>query len=318
MSSNLGLFSTPPFSLIANRFRQMSISAALPLNPPRFGFYLAIANCWNLLPPNRSRSRMNGATQTFRRPSVATNPSHTRDTSQTVSASTPTSSTYMPPHMTSNMLANVLRNGDARYSKEQLLEFYKLQRESGVVGKNVEDYFVGDWDPSLASNPVNGAWGKRDDHKTSAGPEVCWDHGGNAEPLALTDMTEAEKEVGLVYVLTPYGNSRTLIFFISSSSPRLLTLRLSLPPRTPRKRILRLSKEVVKVQSHTLRATRIISIHPPPPQLAQVADAEKQVTRPPTQCLLPQPTPDFSVTKPLPRRLRLLYYAARPTSANRA
>lgn len=97
------------------------------------------------------------------------------------------------------MLASALRNGDVRYSKEQLLELYRLQREAGVAGKSVEDCFVGDWDPNLASNPVNGAWGKRDDHKTSAGPEVCWDHGGSAEPLGLTDMTEAEKEVGQFY-----------------------------------------------------------------------------------------------------------------------
>ncbi|KAJ5225977.1 hypothetical protein N7468_007202 [Penicillium chermesinum] len=150
-----------------------------------------------------SRSRTNGATQTFRRPSVATNSSHIRDSSQPASAATPTSSTYMPSQMSSNILANVLRNGDARYSKDQLLEFYKLQRESGIVGKNVEDYFVGDWDPNLASNPVNGAWGKRDDHKTSAGPEVCWDHGGNTEPLGLTDMTEAEKELFAASVNSP-------------------------------------------------------------------------------------------------------------------
>lgn len=98
--------------------------------------------------------------------------------------------------MSSNTSSTALRNGEARYSKDQLLDMYKAQQESGSLGKHVEDYFVADWDPHTVSASVNGAWGKRDDHKTSAGPEVCWDHGGQVEPLNLSDMTESEKEVG--------------------------------------------------------------------------------------------------------------------------
>ncbi|KAJ5089795.1 hypothetical protein N7532_008479 [Penicillium argentinense] len=157
----------------------------------------------NLECPSRSRSRMNGATQTFRRPSVATNPSHIRESGQTASVPTSTTSgTYIPPHLSSNT-SNAMRNGEARYSKEQLLELYKAQRENGSLGKNVEDYFVADWDPHMVSAPVNGAWGKRDDHKSSAGPEVCWDHGGQAEPLGLSDMSEGEKEMFSASVNSP-------------------------------------------------------------------------------------------------------------------
>lgn len=142
---------------------------------------------------------MNGATQTFRRPSVATNPSHNRDSSQTTSVSTSTVGAYIPPHMTSNQQPSGLRNGLAtgenRYSKDQLLDLYKSQRETGALGKNMADYFVADWDPHVET-AVNGAWGKRDDQKDSAtGPEVCWDHGGHVEPLALMDMSDEEKEV---------------------------------------------------------------------------------------------------------------------------
>ncbi|KAJ5899286.1 hypothetical protein N7495_004030 [Penicillium taxi] len=152
------------------------------------------------------RTRINGATQTFRRPSVATNPSHTRESSShaaSASVSTPTSGAYIPPHMSSNPLSSALRNGnmDARYSKDQLLDLYKLQREN--LSKNVEDYFVADWDPHMVTNPANGAWGKRDDHKTSAGPEVCWDHDGQAEPLGLSDMTDSEKEFFTASVNSP-------------------------------------------------------------------------------------------------------------------
>lgn len=151
---------------------------------------------------------MNGATQTFRRPSLATNPSHNRDTSQTntTSSTTPTVGAYIPPHMTSNYQSSGLRNGatsESRYSKEQLLNVYKALRESGNLGKSLADYFVADWDPHVATPTANGAWGKRDDqhqhhphHKDNhSGPEVCWDHGGQMEPLGLMGMTDDEKEV---------------------------------------------------------------------------------------------------------------------------
>ncbi|KAJ5583525.1 hypothetical protein N7535_002145 [Penicillium sp. DV-2018c] len=151
-----------------------------------------------------SRTRMNGATQTFRRPSVATNPSHQRDGSQPVSASTPTAGgAYIPPHLNTNT-SNTARNGDARYSKDQLLELYKAQREEGSLTKNVEDYFVAEWDPHTVSTPANGAWGKRDDHKNNAaGPEVCWDHAGQVEPLGITGMTDDEREMFSASVNSP-------------------------------------------------------------------------------------------------------------------
>ncbi|KAL4961152.1 uncharacterized protein BDV14DRAFT_204003 [Aspergillus stella-maris] len=149
-----------------------------------------------------SRTRMNGATQTFRRPSVATNTSHTREPP---SATTPTGGTY-PSHMSST-LSSGPRNGasvDTRYSKEQLLELYKAQRDTGILTKNVADYFVADWNPHIETPAVNGAWGKRDDHKdNSNGPEVCWDHGGQIEPLGLMDMTDDEKEIFSVSVNSP-------------------------------------------------------------------------------------------------------------------
>ncbi|KAJ5613184.1 hypothetical protein N7510_006378 [Penicillium lagena] len=152
-----------------------------------------------------SRTRMNGATQTFRRPSGATNPPHHRESSQPASAATPTAAgAYIPPHMSSNHLSGTLRNGEARYSKDQLLDFYKVQRETGTLGKNVEEYFVADWDPHMVTPAVNGAWGKRDDHKnSSAGPEVCWDHEGQLEPLGLTEMTDDEKEFFSASVNSP-------------------------------------------------------------------------------------------------------------------
>ncbi|KAJ5353703.1 hypothetical protein N7541_006267 [Penicillium brevicompactum] len=150
-----------------------------------------------------SRNRMNGATQTFRRPSVATNTPAHRDSSLPASASTPVGGAYIPPHMSSNT-SSIARNGDSRYSKDELLELYKSQRDVGSLNRNVEEYFVADWDPHTVSAPANGAWGKRDDHKNgSAGPEVCWDHAGQVEPLGLTGMTEDEREMFAASVNSP-------------------------------------------------------------------------------------------------------------------
>ncbi|KAF5867017.1 hypothetical protein ETB97_006863 [Aspergillus alliaceus] len=154
-----------------------------------------------------ARTRMNGATQTFRRPSVATNPSHSRDTSQPASATTPTAGTYTPPHMLSNYQSSALRNGatnDTRYSKDQLLELYKSQREMGVLGKNLADYLAADWNPQVEASAINGAWGRREDSKDNpSGPGVCWDHGGQMEPLSLVDMTDDEKELFSLSVNSP-------------------------------------------------------------------------------------------------------------------
>ncbi|KAH8705162.1 hypothetical protein BGW36DRAFT_366987 [Talaromyces proteolyticus] len=133
-----------------------------------------------------TRSRMNGATQTFRRPSVATNLSHSRDSSQPIYQS---------------------RNGsasDSRYSKEQLLNIFKNQRDSGTLGKNMGDHFLATWNPLEETSTTNGAWMKREDQKDApSGPEVCWDHLGLHGPLGLTDLTEDERELFTTTVNSP-------------------------------------------------------------------------------------------------------------------
>ena len=170
---------------------------------------------------------MNGATQTFRRPSVATTPSYSRDSGQTpVSSSTSANSSgvYVPPHASINSQSG-LRNGngaasDNRYSKDQLLDIYKALRDSGILGENLSDYFVADWDPHLATSTANGgAWGKRDEQpqrNNQTGPEICWDHGGQMEPLCLFDMSDDEKEVCLTTHQLSAASADHLQFFSSS------------------------------------------------------------------------------------------------------
>ena len=181
----------------------------------------AAADTLTLLKIIRPRIRTNGATQTFRRPSVATNPSHTRENSQ-ATISTPSTTAHVPSHVTSNYQSSGIRNGgitENRYSKEQLLDVYRTLRESGILGKDLADYFVADWDPHVATSTANGAWGKRDEQRNShphshhkdnhSGPEVCWDHGGQVEPLGLSDLTDDEKEVRVSFPPSLY-----FIFFL--------------------------------------------------------------------------------------------------------
>jgi PERQ amino acid-rich with GYF domain-containing protein len=108
--------------------------------------------------------------------------------------------------MISNFQSSALRNGastETRYSKDQLLELYRSQREMGTLGKNLAEYFVADWNPQGETPAVNGAWGRREESKDNpSGPGVCWDHGGQMEPLSLVDMTDDEKEVR-VFVTSP-------------------------------------------------------------------------------------------------------------------
>ena len=57
---------------------------------------------------------------------------------------------------------------------------------------------MADWNPCDGASSTNGGWGKRDDYKDSfSGPEICWDHSGRVEPLALTEMNDEEKDVSI-------------------------------------------------------------------------------------------------------------------------
>ena len=153
------------------------------------------ANLSNLF--YRSRNRVNGATQTFRRPSLATNTSSTKESnafSQT--SATPTSGVYVPPHLNAHHQTNG-SIGEARYTKEQMIAVYKQQRDGGSLDQNLTSLFTGGWNPREPREPNPSAWGRKDDAKdlTAPGPEVCWNHNAVLEPLALTEMGDQEREV---------------------------------------------------------------------------------------------------------------------------
>lgn len=117
---------------------------------------------------NHRTRRQNGLTQTFRRPSLATNVSASngpRDVSQNQNQ-TATPGVYVPPHR--NGIA-----GDTRYSKSQLLDFYKAQPES-ELNQELPDLYMPGWEPSTANGVAAGAWSRRDDQSKdhAHGPEV--------------------------------------------------------------------------------------------------------------------------------------------------
>lgn len=142
---------------------------------------------------------MNGATQTFRRPSVATTLAQQKDGSQSNNNPTPSSANvYVPPHMNSNHQSSYNRNGssaETRYSKDQLLDLFKTQERNGFSSTNVNDLFIDGWSPGAVNGTSNGGWGKRDDTREAAGADICWDHEGSVNPIAIQEMNEEEREV---------------------------------------------------------------------------------------------------------------------------
>lgn len=86
--------------------------------------------------------------------------------------------------------ASSTRNGlssDLRYSRDDLLGIYKTQHESGLLGSDLNRYFVGPWDLS------NGSSSRLDGKDISV--EVCWNYEQQSIPLGLQEMDENEKQV---------------------------------------------------------------------------------------------------------------------------
>ena len=138
--------------------------------------------------------RANGATQTFRRPSLATNQSATSQPRDSASLTNRNSSenpgVYIPPHRNGNL-------AEHRYSKEQLLELFQNQHENNDLSEELGGLYVTGWEPSVANGVTSGSWGRRDESSKdlALGVDVCWEREGTSVPLSLADMTDEEKEV---------------------------------------------------------------------------------------------------------------------------
>lgn len=92
--------------------------------------------------------------------------------------------------------STIFENVDApRYSKEQLLDIYKAQKDTGSSG-NISQLLHSDFDPwHVNGTNGRGSWGKSSDGRDNYGPSVCWDKEGGNEPLGLQPLSEEEKLV---------------------------------------------------------------------------------------------------------------------------
>jgi len=84
-----------------------------------------------------------------------------------------------------------------RYSKDQLLEFFKSQQGAdGGLKDGLNGLYVGGWQPDAATGASSAGWGRPEHGRDSQpGPDICWDRDGSIEPLALANMDDEEKEV---------------------------------------------------------------------------------------------------------------------------
>ncbi|CAG8962307.1 hypothetical protein HYFRA_00005362 [Hymenoscyphus fraxineus] len=139
----------------------------------------------------RRDSRATNGTLTLRRPS--TTPFAPASSQGEAPLATPTAD--MQP-------SQYEHSTDTRYSKNQLLDIYRAQEESGGLQGDVSRLFVNNWNPEQ-SNGTNGrtGWGKSGDGRDSYGPEACWDTNGLIRPVGLEEMSEQEKVVGEPHLL---------------------------------------------------------------------------------------------------------------------
>lgn len=172
----------------------------------------------SLLVLNRPR-RTNGATQTFRRPSLATNisSSNSNQNHPRESGQAPQPGVYVPPH----------RNGsyvDTRYSKNQLLDLFRFKQESdGALKDGLASLYMAGWEPSTSNGASASGWNRRDEQakEHAPGPEVCWDRDGATAPISLLDMSDEEREVRSVGFTDHHDNQTKNPASFSCLSTRL-------------------------------------------------------------------------------------------------
>ena len=96
--------------------------------------------------------------------------------------------------------------GETRYTKDQILNIFQTLKESSALDRNLEDIFLGTWDPLEPQNESSNPAARGDGKDQTLGPEVCWNYDIELEPFGLTSMTEDEKQVRVRHCAI-YGHS---------------------------------------------------------------------------------------------------------------
>lgn len=86
-----------------------------------------------------------------------------------------------------------------RYTKNKLLDIYKLQQQQQGSQTDVSRLYVNNWHPGQSNGSNGRGWGKPADARDStSGPEICWDQTGRMPPIGLEELSEAEREVSRI------------------------------------------------------------------------------------------------------------------------
>jgi PERQ amino acid-rich with GYF domain-containing protein len=86
---------------------------------------------------------------------------------------------------------------EGRYSRDQLVDLFKSQRDSDDIKEGLSHLYMGSWEPHASNGASGASWGRKDDHgrEAQSGVDQCWDKDGSIQPLHLTELTEDEREV---------------------------------------------------------------------------------------------------------------------------
>lgn len=152
-----------------------------------------------------------------------------------------------------------MRNGHAlegRYTRNQLIELYKEQRELEDLGENLSELYIGEGEHTLMNGVTQSKWSRReelDSSDTGTGIEMCWDRRGASQPSVLFEMTDEEKEVSS-FDKASHSTLNTNNCNSYSQTPSTL---LSGPPHRPVHAILRSAKGLEIGEARYRRATTV-------------------------------------------------------------
>ena len=295
----VNIHQSPPSVSLSERSRSLHTIATASLDRA-FTHGLLLT----LLPHRRSRNRVNGTTQTFRRPSLATTPSQTRDPAPNSASTANNGGVYIPPHHSS--MSRNAPAGETRYTKDQLLNIYQTLEDASVLDRDLVDIFEGTWNLAEDKNGTGNQGSGSDAKDLIPGPEVCWNYGLNPQPFGLKNMTEEEKQVSDLL----FARNLRKQLILDDSFSRHRSIRLSSRSRPPPKRPP--VWELLGGKPHYQLTLARLELQD------QALAGERQVTH--SQAMdrcHPQRAKPSSVQRPTPQLLRQYCYGVEQTTKTR-
>ncbi|KAI5457121.1 hypothetical protein BGZ63DRAFT_428545 [Mariannaea sp. PMI_226] len=114
----------------------------------------------------------------------------------------PTDNAVQPPASFDNPIAPLLATQElapARYTKEDLLDMFRLQKGSD----NASRLFIPGWNPAQVNGVAPRGWGKSNENHIPQEPGACWDQIGDSTPMGLQELSLEEKEAFTTEINSP-------------------------------------------------------------------------------------------------------------------